>query len=129
MTTNDEARATRRFDVDESARAQQPVRHNRFEDLAGDAIVVDLRHAESDGTLRFTLTAAQPVRLRRMLLALQSMDLEVLQEQTGSGSRNNERPCHVYELTLRAGSNASVGLTHERSDAPSCIGGLRTCLS
>jgi len=105
------------------------VRHNRFEDLAGDAIVVDLRHAESDGTLRFTLTAAQPVRLRRMLPALQSMDLEVLQEQTGSGSRNNERPCHVYELTLRAGNDASVGLTHERSDAPSCIGGLRTCLS
>lgn len=51
----------------------------------GDAVEVNLDWTGSaDGRLNFALAALDPVPLRRMLPALQSMDLEVLEEQAGT---------------------------------------------
>lgn len=83
--------------------------------LVGDAIAVGLEQAHDDGRLRFALAALEPVPLRRMLPALQSMDLEVLQEQAGSWTRADGRVCHVYHLVLQAGSDAADELA--RHDA------------
>ena len=52
--------------------------------VVGDGIVVQIEPSPDSGTrLHFTLIATQPVPLRRMLPALQSMDLEVLQRSDG----------------------------------------------
>ncbi|MGW4096497.1 NAD-glutamate dehydrogenase domain-containing protein [Mycobacterium sp. NPDC004974] len=76
-------------------------------DLMGDAVTVNLDWAGTDdGRLNFALAALEPVPLRRMLPALQSMDLEVLEEQSGTWTRADGRVCHVYQLVLHPGPDA-----------------------
>ncbi|MUL82163.1 NAD-glutamate dehydrogenase [Mycobacterium sp. CBMA247] len=73
----------------------------------GDAVAVNLDWAGTgDGRLNFALAAVEPVPLRRMLPALQSMDLEVLEEQAGTWTRPDGRVCHVYHLVLQPGPDA-----------------------
>lgn len=80
-------------------------------DLMGDAVAVNLDWAESaEGRLNFALAALEPVPLRRMLPALQSMDLEVLEEQAGTWTRPDGRLCHVYHLLLQPGPDAADAL-------------------
>ncbi|WP_234711834.1 NAD-glutamate dehydrogenase domain-containing protein [Mycolicibacterium setense] len=75
-----------------------------LDDLMGDAVAVNLDSAGTgDGRLNFALAALEPVPLRRMLPALQSMDLEVLEEQAGTWTRPDGRVCHIYHLLLQPG--------------------------
>ena len=77
--------------------------------VAGDGIVVLMEPSpDSDTRLHFTLIAAQPVPLRRMLPALQSMDLEVLHEQTDPTLRDDGSIGYGYRLTLQAGVHAAA---------------------
>jgi glutamate dehydrogenase len=76
--------------------------------LSGDAIVVALDRTPGGALLRFVLAAAAPVPLRRMLPALQSMDLEVLHEHTTTRAGR-----HLYDLVLQPGERASAGLAHD----------------
>ncbi|MDV3125888.1 NAD-glutamate dehydrogenase [Mycobacterium sp. 21AC1] len=93
----------------------------QLESLTGDAVMVSLERAEDDGRLRLALAAAHPVPLRRMLPALQSMDLEVLQEQTDTWAPAGERVCHLYHLVLQAGSDAADELARGRTDTETRI--------
>lgn len=90
--------------------------------LSGDAIAVDIRHTGGGGRLRFALAATQPVPLRRMLPALQSMDLEVLQEQTEVWGRPDGQLRHVHLLDLQAGSDAvdELALSSSAAEARIC---------
>lgn len=89
----------------------------RVDELSGDGIAVGLGRADDGGRLRFVLAAAQPVPLRRMLPALQSMDLEVLHEQTTVRPQADGNHCHVYDLVLQPGPDAATGLTRNREQA------------
>lgn len=82
----------------------------RVAELCGDAVTVGLEPAGTDGLIRFVLAAAQPVPLRRMLPALESMDLEVLGEQTSSWTRADGQRCHLHDLVLQPGRRAGAGL-------------------
>ncbi len=68
--------------------------------LAGDDIAVGVTDTAEEGRLRFSLSALHPVPLRRMLPALESMDLEVINEHTNSWNRPDGSVCHVYDLVL-----------------------------
>lgn len=98
--------------------------------LAGDEITVRLHHpVHPHEPLRFVLAAGQPVPLRRMLPALESMDLEVINEHTTSPTRDDGSVCHVYELVLDPGTAArrashGTGTGHKtRSVTPSAPSG------
>jgi len=78
--------------------------------LAGDDVAVDLAPADEEGRLRFAVAAVHPVPLRRMLPALQGMDLEVLHEHTVTHRRADGTDCHIYDLVLAAGPDAARGL-------------------
>ncbi|KUI32721.1 NAD-glutamate dehydrogenase domain-containing protein [Mycobacterium sp. GA-2829] len=85
----------------------------RIDALSGDDIAVELARTEDDARLRFVLAAARPVPLRRMLPALQSMDLEVLHEHTTSTTRPDGTPVHVYDLVLQTGREAAAGFARD----------------
>lgn len=86
-----------------------------LDDLAGDAVAVNLDWAGTeDGRLTFALAALEPVPLRRMLPALQSMDLEVLEEQAGTWTRPDGRICHVYHLLLQPGPDVVDALAEQQ---------------
>ncbi|WNG87191.1 NAD-glutamate dehydrogenase [Mycobacterium sp. ITM-2016-00317] len=90
--------------------------------LAGVAIVVGVRHEnpdrpESHSPLRFVLASAQPVPLRRMLPALQSMDLEVINEHTTTWARPDGSLCHVYELFLDPDTDGARGFARDWAQA------------
>nr|WP_235676834.1 NAD-glutamate dehydrogenase domain-containing protein [Mycolicibacterium porcinum] len=86
-------------------------------DLMGDAVEVNLGWAgDTDGRLNFALAALDPVPLRRMLPALQSMDLEVLEEQADTWTRPDGRVCHVYHLLLQPGSDVVEALLQPQDD-------------
>ncbi|BBY17367.1 NAD-glutamate dehydrogenase [Mycolicibacterium litorale] len=82
-------------------------------ELSGDDIAVALARTGDDGRLRFVLAAVAPVPLRRMLPALQSMDLEVLHEHTTSWTRADGASCHLYDLMLQTGADAAAGLARD----------------
>jgi len=84
--------------------------------LGGDTIAVEIVHGHGQRELRFTLAAATMIPLRRMLPALQSMDLEVLHEHTVSTTRADGRLCFVYDLVLEAGTDAAAGLDRDPDD-------------
>ncbi|AKS31110.1 NAD-glutamate dehydrogenase domain-containing protein [Mycolicibacterium goodii] len=82
--------------------------------LTGDEITVALHHpVHPNKPLRFVLAAAQPVPLRRMLPALESMDLEVINEDTSSPTRSDGSVCHVYELVLDPGTAGAQGFARD----------------
>lgn len=86
-------------------------------DLMGDAVEVNLDWTGSaDGRLNFALAALDPVPLRRMLPALQSMDLEVLEEQAGTWTRPDGRVCHVYHLLLQPGPDVVDAVAQPQDD-------------
>ncbi|WP_236734771.1 NAD-glutamate dehydrogenase domain-containing protein, partial [Mycolicibacterium peregrinum] len=85
-------------------------------DLTGDAVEVNLDWTDADGRLNFALAALEPVPLRRMLPALQSMDLEVLEEQAGTWARPDGRVCHVYHLLLQPGPDVVEAVAQPRDD-------------
>ncbi|MBU8807866.1 NAD-glutamate dehydrogenase [Mycolicibacterium goodii] len=90
--------------------------------LAGDEITVRLHHpVHPHEPLRFVLAAAQPVPLRRMLPALESMDLEVINEYTTSPTRDDGSVCHVYELVLDPGTAGAQGFARDWSRAQNQI--------
>ncbi len=72
------------------------------------AIVSDGR-----GLLRVEVGALEPVPLRRMMPALQSMDLEVLHEHAGTWRGENGCDRYVYDFLLEAGPHAHPGLTDD----------------
>lgn len=90
---------------------------DQLSQLTGDAIVAGIEGVDGDGRLQFWLAAAQPVPLRRMLPALQSMDLEVLHEDTIVCTRPDGSPGYHYDLTLQAGSDAAAGLARHPGEA------------
>ncbi|WP_158167463.1 NAD-glutamate dehydrogenase domain-containing protein [Mycolicibacterium smegmatis] len=82
--------------------------------LAGDEITVRLHHpVHPHEPLRFVLAAGQPVPLRRMLPALESMELEVINEHTTSPTRDDGSVCHVYELVLDPGTAGAQGFARD----------------
>ncbi|WP_231965526.1 NAD-glutamate dehydrogenase domain-containing protein [Mycobacterium sp. E802] len=82
-----------------------------LDELAGDAIAVNLdRAGTGDSRLRFALAAVTPIPLRRMLPALQSMGLEVLEEQADIWTRPDGQVCHVYHLVLQPGPDVADAL-------------------
>ncbi|MFV8264544.1 hypothetical protein ACNQR9_15280 [Mycolicibacterium peregrinum] len=86
-------------------------------DLMGDAVEVNLDWTDgADGRLNFALAALEPVPLRRMLPALQSMDLEVLEEQAGTWTRPDGRVCHVYHLLLQPGPDVIDAVAQPQDD-------------
>ncbi len=89
-----------------------------LDELMGDAVAVNLDWAGTgDDRLRFALAAIAPVPLRRMLPALQSMDLEVLEEQADIRTRPDGQVCHIYQLVLKPGPDVSDALAEHRNDA------------
>ncbi|KUI30191.1 NAD-glutamate dehydrogenase [Mycobacterium sp. IS-1742] len=86
------------------------------EGLRGDDIAVAIGRTGERGRLRFVLGAAQSVPLRRMVPALQSMDLEVLHEHTTTRTRTDGTPWHLYELVLETGADADAGLSRDRRE-------------
>ncbi|MFS0897660.1 NAD-glutamate dehydrogenase domain-containing protein [Mycolicibacterium litorale] len=97
----------------EDVRAESLLDRAALQNLSGDGIALALGRTGSDGRLRFVLAAAQPVPLRRMLPALQSMDLEVLHEHTTSTVRADGTSCHVYDLVLQTGAVAAAGFSRD----------------
>ncbi|WP_231395833.1 NAD-glutamate dehydrogenase domain-containing protein [Mycobacterium sp. URHD0025] len=90
---------------------------NALNDLMGDAVAVNLDWAGAgNGRLNFALAALDPVPLRRMLPALQSMDLEVLEEQAGTWTRPDGRVCHIYHLLLQPGPDVIAALAQPQDD-------------
>ncbi|OMC31275.1 NAD-glutamate dehydrogenase [Mycobacterium sp. GA-1841] len=89
-----------------------------LDELAGDAIAVNLdRAGTGDSRLRFALAAVTPVPLRRMLPALQSLDLEVLEEQADIWTRPDGQVCHVYHLVLQPGPDVAEALAEQQEGA------------
>ncbi|WP_444850910.1 NAD-glutamate dehydrogenase domain-containing protein [Mycolicibacterium frederiksbergense] len=83
----------------------------------GDAVAVNLDCVGTeDGRLDFALAAIEPVPLRRMLPALHSMDLEVIEEQTSTWTRPDGQLCHIYHLALQAGPDAITALAQPTRD-------------
>ncbi len=90
---------------------------NALNDLMGDAVAVNLDWAGAgNGRLNFALAALDPVPLRRMLPALQSMDLEVLEEQAGTWTRPDGRVCHIYHLLLQPGPDVIAALAQPQDE-------------
>ncbi|UXA13219.1 NAD-glutamate dehydrogenase [Mycobacterium sp. SMC-8] len=94
--------------------------------LAGVEIVVGVHRDDpvrpgSHSPLRFVLASAQPVPLRRMLPALQSMDLEVINEHTTTWSREDGSPCHLYELFLDPYTAGAQGFARNWAQADARI--------
>jgi glutamate dehydrogenase len=88
----------------------------RADNLIGDGIAVDIARAERGHQLRFTLFAGRSVPLRRVLPAIQGMDLEVLNEDTTTITRTDGTHCYRYDFAVQAGSDAAAGIERLDSD-------------
>ncbi|MGE2732164.1 NAD-glutamate dehydrogenase domain-containing protein [Mycolicibacterium vaccae] len=86
--------------------------------LAGVQIAIGVSRPDDERRpLRFLLASADPVPLRRMLPALQSMDLEVLNEHTTTWQRADGSVCHLYELFLDPDSAGAQGFARNQLEA------------
>ncbi|TRW80983.1 NAD-glutamate dehydrogenase [Mycolicibacterium sp. 018/SC-01/001] len=86
-------------------------------DPADDIVSVTLHSDTDTRLLRFVLITRTPAPLRRMLPALQSMDLEVLHEQTSIRRESGDANLHVHDLTVQPGTHATHALADNHVDA------------
>lgn len=98
--------------------AASPVDSGRFAALTAGGIAVDIiRSDDGSSQLLFSLYANEAVPLRRVLPALQSMDLETLNEHTTELIQPDGTPGYIYDFVLQAGADAAVAIAREGSDA------------